>query len=159
MPSPSLRKPPTGLQRILFRMPITAYRWHLGWLMGGRFVLIHHVGRSSGLPRAAVVEVVSHDPVTDCYVVASGFGEASQWYQNVMAQPDITIQVGSRVLSVRAERLPVDQAQAEMLDYARRHPAAARKLSGYMGFPADGTEETYRQVGTVLPYLRLCPRT
>jgi len=152
------RQPPTGIRRTFFRLPITAYRWHLGRLLGERFVLLNHVGRKTGLPRQAVVEVVRHDPDTDCVVVSSGFGEGSQWYQNVMARPDLTIQLGSRTLAVHAERLPVEQAQEEMLGYARRHPTAARKLSGYMGFASDGTEETYRKVGEVLPFIRLCPR-
>ena len=158
MPTPTVRTPPTGIQRLFFRMPITAYRWRLGWLMGGRFLLLNHTGRKSGLPRQAVVEVVRHDTESDCYVISSGFGEASQWYQNVMVMPDISIVAGRRTLDVHAERLPVDQAQQEMLDYAARHPAAARKLCGYMGFASDGSPETYRKVGEVLPFLRLCPR-
>jgi len=159
VPDHSIRTPPTGLSRLMFRAPITLYRWHLGRLLGDRFVLINHRGRKSGLPRQAVVEVVRHEPEPDCYVISSGFGETSQWFQNVMANPDIAIQVGGRTLDVHAERLPVEQAQDEMLDYAARHPSAARKLCGYMGFPADGTPETYRQVGEVLPFIRLCPRT
>ena len=31
------RKPPTGLERLLWRAPIWLYRLHLGWLMGERF--------------------------------------------------------------------------------------------------------------------------
>jgi len=158
VPDPSVRTPPTGISRLMFRAPITLYRWHLGRLMGERFLLLNHVGRVSGKPRQAVVEVVRHDPETDCYVISSGFGETSQWFQNVTANPDITIQVGKRTMDVHAERLPVEQAQDQMLDYAARHPSAARKLSGYMGFPSDGSPETYRKVGEVLPFLRLCPR-
>ena len=124
------RPPPTGLSRWLFRAPITLYRWHLGGLMGGRFLLLNHVGRVTGRSRQAVVEVVRHDPESDCYVISSAFGEESQWFQNLMATPDVTIQVGSRVMSVHAERLATEQAQAEMLDYAQRHPGSARKLSG-----------------------------
>ena len=158
MPDPSLRTPPTGISRLMFRAPIALYRWHLGWMMGGRFLLLNHVGRVSGKPRRAVVEVVSHDPGTNCYVIASSFGEASQWFRNLMAAPDTTIQVGTHAMRVHAERLPVEQALAAMLDYAGRHPGAARKLSGYMGFPHDGSAETYRKVGEVLPFIRLCPR-
>jgi len=158
MTEATIRKPPTGLSRLFFRAPIRLYRWHLGPLMGGRFLLLNHVGRVSHQPRQAVVEVVRHEEATGCYVIASGFGEGSQWFRNVMARPDITIQVGSRTIPVRAVRLPVEQAQAEMLDYAERHPRAARKLCGYMGFPSDGAPETFRRVGEVLPFVRLCPR-
>ena len=57
------RTPPTGVSRWLFRMPIGLYRLRLGWLLGDRFLLLHHTGRKSGLPRQAVVEVVTREPV------------------------------------------------------------------------------------------------
>jgi hypothetical protein len=32
-------QPPTGLSRLLFRMPIAIYRLRLGWLFGHRLLL------------------------------------------------------------------------------------------------------------------------
>lgn len=78
-----------------------------GALLDERFVLVNHIGRKSGLPRHAVLEVVHHDHETGIFVVASGFGEKSDWYQNVMAHLDISIQVGRTTVLVRAERLPL----------------------------------------------------
>lgn len=158
MPAQPARKPPTGAARWFFRLPIQLYRIHLGGLMGDRFLLLNHLGRSSGILRQAVVEVVRHDDQTDCYVIGSGFGEKSQWYQNLMAHPDASVVAGRRELPIHAARLSPEEGEAEMLDYARRHPKSAQKLSGYMGFPSDGSEETYRQVGRALPFVRLCPR-
>ncbi|MBI1349675.1 MAG: nitroreductase family deazaflavin-dependent oxidoreductase [Actinomycetales bacterium] len=155
---PELRQPPTGLTRWFFRAPIGLYRAHLGWLMGGRFVLIEHIGRKSGQVRTVVVEVVRRDPATGAVVVSSGWGEKSQWLQNLQAHPDVTIQVGSTRMDVRAHRLSPEEGEAEMLDYARRHPKAAARLSGYMGFSSDGSEATYREVGRTLPYIRFDPR-
>jgi deazaflavin-dependent oxidoreductase (nitroreductase family) len=143
---------------MFFRMPIQLYRWHLGWLLGGRFLLLEHRGRKTGLPRQVVVEVVRHDLDTDCYVIASGFGEKSDWLRNLIASPDVSITVGRRRLHVHGQRLDPEAAQTEMLDYARRHPRAAKKLAGYMGFTADGSADSYRTVGRTLPFIRLCPR-
>lgn len=158
MSSSATRKPPSGMTRWFFRQPIHLYRWRMGWVMGDRFLLLNHVGRNSGRPRQAVVEVVRHDPESDCYVICSGWGEQSQWYQNVMAAPDVSIVVGRRRLAVHAQRLDAEAAGAAMVDYAARHPGAARKLAGYLGFESDGGDESYRQVGAALPFLRLCPR-
>jgi deazaflavin-dependent oxidoreductase (nitroreductase family) len=152
------RKPPTGVTRWFMRAPIGLYRAHLGGLLGQRFVLIEHVGRKTGLLRRVVVEVVRHDPETDAVVVSSGFGEQSQWYQNLRAHPDVTITLGSRRIPVTARLLSPEQGGEEMLDYARRHPRAAQKLSGYMGFRSDGSEATYRQIGRDRPFIRLDPR-
>jgi deazaflavin-dependent oxidoreductase (nitroreductase family) len=120
---------------------------------------LHHVGRKSGLPREAVVEVVRHDSETGDYYVCSGFGEKSQWYQNLMAYPDVKIQVGNKELRVHARRIDPDEGVSEMLDYADRHPGAAKKLAGFMGFPDDGSSATYREAGQVLPFIRMSPRS
>lgn len=148
-------KPPSGISRLLFRLPIYLYRLGLGGMMGGRFVLLNHIGRKSGQPRQAVVEVVRHDPADDSYIVASGFGEKAQWFQNLLHTPDITIQVGRRKLAVRARRLSPQEGADEMAGYARRNPRAARSLSRFMGFEVDGSEAGYRQLGQQLPFMAL----
>jgi hypothetical protein len=66
--------PPTGLSRLLFRIPIYVYRLGMGWLFGDRLMLLNHIGRVSGKQRATVLEVVTHDLADDSFVVASGWG-------------------------------------------------------------------------------------
>jgi deazaflavin-dependent oxidoreductase (nitroreductase family) len=146
---------PSGIKRLLFRMPRWLYRAHLGWIFGRRLVLIHHIGRKSGRRHEVVVEVASHDPTTDSVVVVSGFGSRADWYQNLLAHPDTTIQLGRRSLLVHATPLDDEDAAAAMASYARRHPRAARALAGFMGFQVDGSGEDYRDVGRRLPMLRL----
>ncbi|MEZ4866779.1 MAG: nitroreductase family deazaflavin-dependent oxidoreductase [Caldilineaceae bacterium] len=149
---------PTGIKRWFFRLPIALYRLGLGWLLGGRFVLLNHIGRKSGQVRQAVVEVVRHDKATDTYTICSGFGPKTQWYQNLLATPDITIQVGARKLDVHAEPLSTSAGGDEMVDYARRNPTAAHKLAQFMGFQTDGSEASYREIGMQLPFVALRPR-
>ena len=48
------RPPRTRLRRALFRAPIWLYRLGLGGLLGGRFLLLTHTGRTSGRPRQVV---------------------------------------------------------------------------------------------------------
>ncbi len=151
-------KLPTGLSRLLFRMPIYLYKIHLGGLLGGRFLLLNHIGRKSGQPRQAIVEVVRHDPANDTYIIASGFGDKAQWFQNLMHTPDITIQVGRRKLAVHARLLSPGEAGDEMADYARRNPKAARTLAGFMGYEVQDTEAGYWQLGEQLPFVALEPR-
>ncbi len=150
-------QPPRGLARLGWRAPIWFYRLGLGWLLRGRFVLINHTGRKSGKPRQAVVEVIYHDPQTGAYVVASGFGEKSDWYQNVMAHPEIAIQVGRQRLRARAERLPLPQATDVMLAYNRRHPATLRTLAGILGYRMDGSEADIRFFAGLIPIVALTP--
>ncbi len=43
-------KQPHGPLRLLLPMPILLYRVHMGWLLGGGFLKITHIGRKSSLP-------------------------------------------------------------------------------------------------------------
>lgn len=146
---------PRGLERLAWRAPIWFYRLGLGGLMGGRMLLLNHIGRKSGQVRQNVLEVVRHDKQANAYIVASGFGEKADWYKNVMANPKVNIQVGNRRMSAKAERLSVEQATAEMADYNRRHPSALKTLSGIMGYKSDGSDEDVKFLATVIPILKL----
>ncbi len=149
--------PPKGVARLLYRTPIWIYRLGLGGLLGDRFLLLNHIGRKTGLPRQAVLEVVRHDKDTDTFIVAAGFGARSQWYQNILKTPQVSIQVGRRKIAVTAEPLPPEQAGQEIADFARRYPREA-KMAGWLGYEVDGTEEDYYQAGTMMMLVALRPR-
>jgi deazaflavin-dependent oxidoreductase (nitroreductase family) len=149
---------PTGISRVLYRLPVWLYRARLGGLLGHRFVLINHIGRTSDRVRQVVVEVAARDRASGVVTVVSGFGPGSDWYRNLLAHPNASIQLGTRVISVRTVPVPPGQAAEVMVDYARRHPRAARSLSRFMGFAVDGSDEDYRAVGRQLPVLRLEPQ-
>jgi deazaflavin-dependent oxidoreductase (nitroreductase family) len=69
----------------MLRLPIWLYRARLGGLLGRRFVLIHHTGRTSRLARQVVLEVVERERASGAVVVAAGFGPRTQWYRNLLA--------------------------------------------------------------------------
>jgi deazaflavin-dependent oxidoreductase (nitroreductase family) len=149
---------PSGMKRALFRMPICLYHYGLGFLMGRRFLLLQHKGRKSGLRRETVLEVVDHDDATNTYTVASGFGHGSDWYRNVLADPDVTAQVGNKKWPAKARALPPEESGEAMVRYGRRYPRAAREITRLMGFRADGTEEDYRTLGRdEIPFVVLEP--
>lgn len=151
---------PTGFRRWLFRLPITLYRLRLGGVLGERFMLINHIGRKSGSVRQVVVEVVAHDTSADCYYAVSGWGYKSQWYQNLMAQPNITIQVGWRSLAVHAEQVPPTQGSEILSAYRQRHPRAARELGKVMAVDFDSRHDELAQIiKERLPVIAFCPRS
>lgn len=140
------RQPPRRFLRAFLRAPITLYKARLGFLMGQRFLLLHHVGRKSGLPRQNVLEVVKHDAATDTFVVAVGFGDRSDWYRNLLKTPEASIEVGMRRLEVKARVLSDEEAGEAMVEYAHEHPGTARRLMDVCGYRVDGTDEDYRDV-------------
>ncbi len=153
------RLPPRGFTRLMVRAPNWLYRLGLGWLLGQRFLLLNHIGRKSGLQRQATLEVVDHEEVTDTYFVASGLGKRSDWYQNLAKTPDVSIQVGRRKMAVTAALLGSEESGQAMVDYARRHPSAARKIARACGYQVDGTDEDYFVLGRdIIPFVALRPR-
>ena len=123
-------RPPSKALRFGLRLPVLLYRIKLGWLLGDRFLMLTHTGRKSGLPHQTVIEVVKHDKVTNTYYVASGWGEKSDWYQNIRKTPQVTVQVRRRKFQTIAEFIPVEKAIEIVKTYAREHPIAFNELSG-----------------------------
>ena len=147
--------PPTGLMRSFYRAPIVFYRAGLGWILGGRFLMLTHIGRVTGKERNVVLEVVRYDGEGNAHYVASGWGMQSDWLQNILKDPHVKVQFKRRSFPAFAERLSVEDAELEMLDYGRRHPAALKQLARLMGFRIESTESAYRELGRYVPIIRL----
>ncbi|MET9018547.1 nitroreductase family deazaflavin-dependent oxidoreductase [Actinopolymorpha sp. NPDC004070] len=150
-------QPPSGLRRLFFRSPIHLYRAHLGWLLGGRFMLLTHTGRVSGRPRRVVIEAIDHDPRDGSYVGPSGYGRRSDWYRNILANPDVTVQVGRGAQAMTATPLPPSEGGELMARYAVRYPRLAPRLARFMGFEVDGSQDDYRAVGERISFVRFTP--
>lgn len=149
------RPQPKGLTRFLFRLPIRLYRVGLGWLLGGRFLLLHHRGRVSGKTRQVVLEVVHHDSAAKTYTVASGFGAKADWYRNLLAHPEVRVQIGNRNKTATAMPLPTEEGADVLVRYAARHSRAAKALCRYMGFEVDGSAADFAEAGRHIPFVRL----
>ena len=150
-------KPPRGLTRLGFRLPIQLYRLGLGGVLGKRFVCLTHIGRRSGKPRQTVLEVVRYDKVIGACIVASGFGKGSDWLRNVEHDPHILFTIGRTQRTGLAERLDPEIAGRELAEYARRHPLAWRELVQFMGYKVNGTENDILALGNMIPLYRFQP--
>ena len=150
--------PPQGIKAIPWRLPIWLYRLRLGGLLGHRFLLLTHIGRVSGQPRTAVLEVVKYNPKTNTHFVASGFGEKSQWFQNITVTPEVTIQVGNNSFLAVAERLPVDEAEEIFRDYHNRHPNAIKNLGKLIGYNIGDDEEKLITFMRTIPIVAFFPK-
>jgi deazaflavin-dependent oxidoreductase (nitroreductase family) len=135
----SVRRPGT-VGRLFFRAPVVLYRIGLGGLMPMQ-LLLTTVGRKSGRPRQAVVDVLRHDAATDTYYVVSAYGARSDWYLNLKANPEVRVQVRWRKFPARAAILPQDEAEELLLDYWRRHRLYARVTMRLVGVKAANEDE------------------
>ena len=79
-----------GLLVALFRRaPVVLYRAHLGWILGGHFLMLTTTGRKTGRTRRTVLEVMrradrSTGALPTLWVVASR-GRQTDWYANAVA--------------------------------------------------------------------------
>jgi deazaflavin-dependent oxidoreductase (nitroreductase family) len=131
------------------------YRIGLGGLMLGQ-VMLTTVGRKSGQPRRAVVDLLKHDAATDTYYVVSAYGAGSDWYRNLEANPAVRVQARVRKFSARAATLPPDEAEEVLLDYRRRHRLLARMLLRLVGLRAT-TEEEVRAAAAEMRVVAIRP--
>ena len=150
--------PPSKALRFGLRLPIWLYRSHLGWLLGSRFLMLTHTGRKSGKLRQTVIEVVQHDKETDTYYVVSGWGEKSDWYQNIHKNPSVTIYTGGRTFQSKAEFIPVEKAIALLDAYAHDHPVAFSELSGlFLGERAKPGSDATQRIAEKMPMVAFHP--
>ena len=153
----SLDKPrrPGLVLRWFFRAPVVLYRIGLGWLMPAQ-LLLTTVGRKSGLPSRAVVDVLRHDVATDTYYVVSVYGARADWYRNLQTNPAVRAQVRGRTFDARATTLPKDEAEEMLLDFWRRHRLYSRVMGRVVGLKQD-TEEEARAVARQVAVVAIQP--
>ena len=144
-------KPPRGWKAIPWRLPIWLYRLGLGGLLGRRFLLLHHTGRKTGKRRQNVLEVIHYDPHGHTYYVASGFGRKSHWFRNILAHPEVEIQIGRRRYPAHAEVLSLEEGARLLQTYAEKHPIAFHELSRILGIPTPRTPEDFIALAKALP--------
>ncbi|MEO8956378.1 MAG: nitroreductase family deazaflavin-dependent oxidoreductase [Ktedonobacteraceae bacterium] len=141
---------PTGLLRLAFTLPRYLYRWHLGWLLGHRCLMITHIGRKTGSLHQTVVEVVHYDPSTQECIVMSGYGAQSDWYRNIQSRPAREVQVGRERYRPQQRLLSAEETLAVLAEYQRHHPWGFRELMHLVGYAYDGTPEGLRTISQVV---------
>jgi len=124
--------------RWFVRAPIWLYRTRLGVVFGSRLLMIEHTGRTPGLRRYVVLEIVDR-PSPGRYVVVAGFGRRAQWLRNVEANPQVRVYLGSRApVAAVARRLDPDATTAS------RSWLRCRRASAVLGQVAAGSRGNAR---------------
>jgi deazaflavin-dependent oxidoreductase (nitroreductase family) len=80
-----------------------------GFFEGATLLLLHHAGAKTGAER---VNPLVYQQVGDSYAIfasAGGQPRDPQWFRNLLAHPDATIEVGTGTVHVRARVADPDQ--------------------------------------------------
>jgi deazaflavin-dependent oxidoreductase (nitroreductase family) len=92
---------------------------------GAPLLLLHSVGAKSGETR---ISPMMYLPDGDRFLVFASKGGAPSnpdWYHNLKANPDATIEVGDDTIDVRAEELPRAERDEKYAEQAARYPGFA----------------------------------
>jgi deazaflavin-dependent oxidoreductase (nitroreductase family) len=96
---------------------------------GGKWQVIHHVGRSSG--RSYRTPLEAHR-VGDGFIFTLVYGSRSDWVQNVLAAGTATLEIdGNRVVLVGPELITADEA-FEQLPAGTKRPPKLLKIDEFL---------------------------
>ncbi len=150
---------PGTLTRRLFRAPVRLYEHGLGWLLGGRFLCLTHVGRRSGRHYRTVLEVVGTEG--DEVFVVVGFGASADWYRNIQATPPVEVATGRRRFAPVWRRLDRGEAAEVIAGYEHRNrlitPVIRTMLGKLVGWRYDGSPAARERLVAELPVLGFRP--
>ena len=107
--------------RTLAKSPMILWRLGLGPVIGKFVMVITTRGRKSGKPHSVMTEYHEMDGLK---YVPCAFGERSDWYKNIQADPYVTIQTSSGTEKALASRVIEDGELLELyhLIHARNAP-------------------------------------
>jgi deazaflavin-dependent oxidoreductase (nitroreductase family) len=114
-----------------------------GMFEGTPLLLLHHIGARSGKER---VNPLVYQPDGDRYVIFASKGGAPtnpDWYHNLRAHPDVSIEVGTDTLPATATEAAGEERERLFREQAERAPAFA---------------EYQRNTDRVIPVIILTPR-
>ena len=110
-----------------------------GAFEGAPLLLVHTVGARSGKER---VNPVMYQAVGEDYAVFASKGGAPEdpdWYRNLLAHPDVTVEVGTAIVPVTAR----------VADGEERELIWQRQKADYPGF-AEYEQKTDREIPVVI---------
>lgn len=126
---------------------ITEFRANHGKL-GGNFegapvLLLHSIGAKSGEERVSPMMYMADGDRYLVFASAAGADHNPAWYWNLVAHPEVSIEVGDEQLDVHAVELEGDERDTTYAEQARRYP---------------GFAEYQRKTVRIIPVLALVPR-
>jgi deazaflavin-dependent oxidoreductase (nitroreductase family) len=128
---------PKTIFRLIKKPPQLAYALGMGPLIGRLILLLTTTGRVTGLPR---VTPLQYEQVEGVFYVGAARGLKSDWVKNILADPQVKIQVKQRRLSGRAEVVADPDRIADFLELRlRNHPRMIGAMLKTDGLPAKPT--------------------
>lgn len=141
----------------MFRLPLLAYRWGWGGLLGHTFLLLVHAGRKTGKPYSAVAMVLRYDRQTHEAVICSGWGEETDWVRNIRARPALRVQIGRESFTPQQRFLSGDESFSVAVGFRCRHPHRTRLAASIFGWEDLRSDTAVREFASARPFVSFRP--
>ncbi len=123
--------------------------------IGKMVLLLTTIGRKSGQPR---VTPLQYEEVDGAYYVGSARGTEADWYKNILACPQVELQIAERRLTARAETMTDPTRLADFLELRlKRHPRMLGMMMLLEGLPPHPTRAQLEQAAQHLALVKLTP--
>lgn len=120
--------PENCLVKKLYNTPILLYRLGLGKLFGSYILILTTTGRKTQKTHHTPVEYFLHEGQ---YYIISGFGDQTDWYKNIMANPQVTLQNGYERLCATARTPKTDEEWEAVYLYLNHSPVGRVLMADY----------------------------
>ncbi len=141
---------PGSLFRWIFKLPILFNKLGLSSFIPKNVLILTTIGRKTGKKRLTPLGF-GYDPLENGYVVASGWEGRTDWFRNLMANPNVHVQMRNLEFNCRAEILPLEKRVFQINEYNQRNPFAKRLWSHVFGDTFEDTPEGLSKIAEKMP--------
>ncbi len=135
----------------LFNVPVHLYRFGFGQKVGPPILILTTTGRKSGLPRQTPLQ---YELIDGVYYAGSMRGDRADWYRNLIANPQVVVQVNERTFPALAEGIEDTEEVLAFLKFRlQRSPrmiAAIMRADGLKDAADDAQLRSYAKGTTVV---------
>jgi deazaflavin-dependent oxidoreductase (nitroreductase family) len=152
-------KRPGPFLKFFFKFPVWLHKIGFGgWerMIGAQWMLITTIGRKSGKRRETMVDVMDYDQGTDTYYIEVAYGNKSDWYRNIQANPIFEAKVGRCKFRACATELSSEITGEMLVKFYREKPAYTRSVMMMVGMKFNGEDEL-REIAKRLKLLAIHP--
>lgn len=151
-----MQNSPGPIFKWIFKIPVLQYKLGLGWLTGKTILLLTTTGRKTGKQRLTPLEYI-YDRENDRYRIAAGWGGNTDWYRNILRNPNAKVQVGRRKFDAIAEKVCDEEVAKYMMQVSERHPRMDKVWQRWSDKVLDRTFESYVYAAKFFPSVWLKP--
>ena len=117
--------PDSCLLKSLYKFPLLLYRLNLGKLFDRYILILSTSGRKTKRIHRTPVEYFKQG---DRFYIISGFGFQPDWYQNSLADPQVTLQTHSWVMHAVARPPKKEQEWLDVVEYLKHSPIVSSEM-------------------------------